>query len=284
MLLPAVPGEYWVRVAAVNNGQGPWITESIDVYLVFGLENHIIWDDDQLQWGIRWWEDINVDAYLLRIYDNTTPSNPILLYEEQTTELVFIWTLDDAVQNGTTYIRDLLVTVDVMNIDEDTQVLTAVGVPRELEITNAVPLPPDNYLSSGSGINFEFISEDSSGGDEVWVYRLFWENPEENDLIRVKVWVSDTQGFDPEVTDPVCDEIISGPGWYDMPTECYVEIAVPGGIHPDYYWRVAVFDIWGNEISTNVSDEQRLYALWILTTGSWNDHGSWEDENYWNDA
>lgn len=270
MEIQVAPGEWFVRVAAINNGQGPWIQESIVVGLVAGLTNNIPWLD--MEWGILWWLKTEVDAYQIKIYDNSG-SVPVLKRTVEQTGTDYLYTFDLAYADDN-ITREMLVEVDSMLEDETTGVLVADGAPRSLELFNTIPTAPINLV-------VEFLGENSSGGE--FDYKLTWENPYELDLIRVKVWLSAVQGFDPEVVEPLIDEIVSEPSSAGIPDEAFIGVPIPDYMHPDWYWRVAIFDVWGNELSTNLTAEHIIAPGWILEAGDWDDFKRWEDFNQWND-
>lgn len=270
--LPARVGEYWVRVAAVNNGQGPWISDSIMMGLIFGLDDYIPWE--YLEWGVTWWEGLNIARYLIKVYDNSDPLLPVLKRTVEQTELTYLYDYAMAVADGN-LVRDMLVTVDAMVFDEDEGEVLANGNPRSLALHNNIPLPP------GSDIGYEFDSVNTDF-DEL-TFRFFWNNPTEEDLITVKVWVSDTPGFDPNVVSPLFTYTAGSPGWAGLPEEAYIDIPFDGVTFPTHYWRVGLFDVWGNEISTNLTDEDEVELPWLLAGGEWNDLGWWDDTESWED-
>lgn len=89
--------------------------------------------------------------------------------------------------------------------------------------------------------------------------QVSWTLPEHNDLAYIKVWKSLTSGFDPEVLAP--DQVLSASdyGFENLPTSTEVLIASTVDGHPTYYFRIGVFDVWGDEIvigtGGNVTDE-----------------------------
>jgi len=271
------PGPVYVRVAALNEGQGPWIESSITLTLTLGLENHIPWEC--LQWGIRWWEDINIDAYLIRVYDNSNESGPILKRTTQQTELEFIYTYEMALEDGN-LVSEMLVTVDTMNLDEDTGDIVANELPRPIELSNAAPALPTED-SSGASPGVELFDVSSDGLTYTW--RLFWDNPDECDLHCFAIWLSLTESFDPVFETPYTEECVSNPGSSpDMPTETYVTTELDSDLtHPDYFWWVALRDAWSSMGAA--SGPHLLAPAWILEFNEWDDFGRWEDDNFWRD-
>lgn len=235
------PGDLYVRVAAVNEGQGPWTTASLTIHFILGLAEEIPWDD--LVWKVTWQEVVQATGYLVKVYDNSSPSNPVLQRTETVTDREYQYTYAMALDDGN-LVRDMLITVDPIFADEDGE------DPSELELHNDIPSAPTGMASS-------LYTEDS---DSVR-YTVSWNVPHENDLIRLKVWVSAVNGFDPSVVSPVIDEIVSEVGWENIPASAIVDIPLDSdATHPTYYWRVAVFDVWGQEISSNVSSQQMIPA------------------------
>jgi len=241
--LQVLLGPLWVRVAAINNGQGPWIEDQITVGILTGLDTNIPWD--ALEWEISWWEVLNAVGYLIKVYN----SMGALILERQVTQAAdvrsFNYDYTDATADAN-LVREMTVEVDAL-FEEETGTEPS-GFPVQLELTNTVPLPP---TSPASVI-------DSFDASEV-VYELSWAVPALDDLIRVKVWISDTSGFDPEVDVPVYDFTAGAPGFAGIPTDTLVPVELDSfGAHSARYWRVALFDVWGNEISTNITAEQDI--------------------------
>lgn len=269
--LQTSPGLIYVRVAAMNNGQGPWIQDSIAMGLIFGLTIFIPWDD--LEWGVKWLDDVNIDSYLVKVYDNTGPT-PVLKRTVIQEEVEFIYTYDMAVADSNTVDR-MLVTVDAMVSRLDSTELVAHGVPVGLELFHYPPLAP-----AESSLGYEFVSIDLVAGTVT--YRVFWVDPIEGDLVRVQVWSSDTSGFDPMVLAPVFDFYSSRPGSTYVPVEAEITVTLSAGnVHPDWYWRVAVGDVWSS--GSYLTDEETIIPPWILADATWADEGRWEDGEDWND-
>lgn len=251
MQLSVTPGLIYVRVAGVNVYQGPWIQSSILVSLVSGLAVSVPWE--ALEWTIVWWDDINIDAYEVKVYDNSG-SNPVLKRTEEVVGLTYTYNYGMALTDGNV-VRDMLVTVEALiQDDESSTLLTPIGGASELELHNDIPILPDITESDESAqsdadglVGFEFVGMSSDATSAT--LRIFWTNPQDDDLVRFKVWSELTEGFDPEVSIPVVDETSSAIGWQYVPEETYIEVPVDSaGNLPTVYIRVAVFDVWGEEI------------------------------------
>lgn len=239
-------GTLYVRVAAVNSGQGPWIESTISIKLLSELENHILWE--ALDWGVRWWEVLNAYGYEIKIYE-VADSELVLrkTVEQAIDNRTFEYSYTDALADGI-IVRRLVIEVDVLV--ESGETVVASGDPVDVEIINAIPPAPTSPQAVLDSI-------DSDG----FIYLLSWTNPTEDDLIRVKVWLSPTPGFDPDVVSPTVDEIASAIGYLNVANQALVEIPMDSfGGHDEYHWRVAVFDVWGNEIETNITSEQTIAA------------------------
>ncbi len=240
------PGELHVRVAAINRGQGPWETAQIVIGLLQSVEVHVPWDH-KTEWGIRWWEVLNVTLYQIKVYDNSGGS-PVL--KRTTTQEGRIFTYDiDMATADSNVVREMLVEVDIMIENVETEELEPSGSPVEQELTNSIATAPQN---PGSVL-------DSVETDEV-LYEVSWDAPTEDDLVRIKVWVSETNGFDPGVDIPVINDVFSA-GAGNAPLSKIVAVALDSaGEHPTMYWRAAFFDAWGNELTTNITAEQTIPA------------------------
>ncbi len=243
------PGSLYVRVAGVNYGQGAWATTSIAIGELAGLD--VIQDFDVLEWIIEWLQVLNALSYDVKVYDNSSPSNPVLKRTTNilmTADRTFTYDLADAVADGNEN-REMLVSVTPKFSDGD-------GTPTEQEFSNPVPEAPTNPVATLDGLD--------SNGD--FVYHFTWTVPAEDDLIGLKLWVSETEGFDPDVVAPEVNERNSGVGHASISVEAYITIAADSyGEHPPLYWRVGVFDIWGEENLTNLTAQQSIPATsgWV---------------------
>jgi len=240
------PGALYVRVAGVAFGQGPWAFAVASIGSLAGID--VIQDFDLLDWTVEWLEVLNSLSYDVKVYDNTTPSLPVL---KRTTNILMTadrtlsYDLDDAVADGNEN-RDMLVTVTPKFADAD-------GTPAEQELDNPIPGPPTSPAAA-------FDSFDSAGD---FLYEFTWTVPAEEDLIGLKLWLETSDGFDPDIETPVVDELNSGVGSAGISVSAFVLVTatVPGVSHPIMYWRVGVFDIWGEENSTNLTDQQTIAAV-----------------------
>lgn len=265
-------GLIYVRVAAINQGQGPWIQSSITVGRIFGLEVDVPWVD--LEWGVRWWNNVLVSKYQVRVYD-ISGSEPVLKRTTQQDGTTFLYTYEMAVADSNLS-REMRVEVDGMYIDDDTGDLVADGTPIGLDLLNPLPAPP-----AESSIGYEFVSFNPT--THVVTYHLFWVDPIEGDLIRVRVWLSDIDGFDYTALSPVYDYTSSSPGSAYVPVEIDVEVELDAdNVHPDWYWRIAVDDVWGSEGA--VTEQETIAPAWILEDAEWADEGRWRDGDTWNDS
>jgi len=254
MLLTVSPGLIYVRVAAVNVYQGPWEEESILVGLVIGLEISGPWL--ALDWTITWWDVLNVEGFRVKVYDNADPLLPVLKRTEDVALGILTYTYDygKALTDGNV-VRDMLVTVEALIDDPESSEPIADGAPASVELHNDIPVLPElveSDLDSDESdaivtAGYELVGVDSSDDTQTW--RVFWLNPHDDDLVRFKVWVEDDPDFDPEVAIPYIDETSSAIGWTNVPEEAFVFIDRDSdGNFPVKYVRVAVFDVWGEEI------------------------------------
>lgn len=245
-LFQVFPGSLWVRVAGINTGQGPWAEGTAVVGPLVSID--AAWGNLP-SWQASWWQVLQAVGYRVEIYDNTGTS-PALRHSEDLAvgDTVYSYTAEDGIADGNV-VREMLVKVDPLYFDTETGEITPSGSPVEEEISNAIPTAPTNLA-------YEISSEES---DQV-VYRLSWDVPEEDDLIQVKVWVSEVDGFDPSTTAPVVDEAASAPGHENIPTEVLFSVLLGGGGHATRYWRVALFDQWGQELTTNLTAQQTIPA------------------------
>lgn len=250
-----LPGLIHVRVAAVNNGQGPWIEEEIQMGLIAGLGIYNTWIDD-LDWGIRWWPKVNADSWVIRVYDNTDPDFPVLKRTTTNTKDDLQFDYDYLLATtDSNLVREMLVKVDIVSLNDDTGDLEESGFPGELLLSNPIPAPAIH-------LGYEFIGEES--GVDGFVYRLFWDNPPEVDLKKVKVYIAyeEMSVFDETMAQLVHQQTASSPGYLNVDQEAYVVIPMNSlGGHDAFFWWVVVFDIWGNEITSNVSETASVAEL-----------------------
>lgn len=236
-----------VRVAAVGSaGQGPWISGTIEVGLVAELVNHIPWI--ALDWGIRWRTRTDVRGWVVRVYDNSDPGSPVLkrTIQRAPAQGDYEYDYDMAIVDDNV-VRDHLIEVDALVLSPLTNTITPLGFERSLELHNDVPTPPVH-------LEHEVLFDES--GAIGYVYHLTWVTPAEADLITVKVWMTESFVFDTENPPTPNYEFTAGtPGYENLPEEAYLDVIPAGdGSVPQKIWRVALFDVWGNEISTNITD------------------------------
>jgi len=272
MVIDVLPGEITVRVAAVAAGQGPWIENTIVVSPIMGMNIYDPWE--ALTWTVFWWDDTDIDKFVVSVYNIADPDNPILARTESPQDIPqYTYNYAKALVDGNLS-RFHRLSVDAMVTDEETGDLVAYNLPATIDLENSIPEPPLHP-------NYE-LDEIGSGFD-VFDYRFFWDNPAEGDTITAKLWVSLTPGFDPALVDPVRHSTAGTPGYTNVAEELFWGYELVDNIHPNLYWRVGLFDVWGNEISTNVSDEQTIAPVWLLAGGDWTDEGRWRDDEFWED-
>jgi hypothetical protein len=239
------PGTLYVRVSALNNGQGPWIQDTFAVGIMGALDLYDAWDND-LEFAVRWWQVLNAISWEAKVYDDSGIS-PVLIRTEEialdTRSYQYDYT--KAIADGHV-VRSYKVTIDAI-FEEG-----ASGAPSEVIVTNAIPAAPVI-----TGATFNYVDPVTHSRH----YILAWLLPADADLHHIKVWLSPVHGFDPSVTSPYFEEEGSGIGYIHLPTSIDVGIAIDStGGHPDYYVRVAIFDVWGNELTTNLSGESLIPA------------------------
>lgn len=249
LLVAVVPGIIYVRVAGINVGQGPYATASIAIGPLAGVTFSTPWD--ALDWAITWINVLGENGWQVRVYDHTTS-----LVLKRTTNLTdsdpraFTYTYANAISDGNVH-RHIQLQVDVKFDASDGSGPALSGTPVVVEMINPIPAAPTLIFVTLLGI-------ESDGAH----YQINWVNPADADLIELKLWVSDTSGFDPSISVPDLDFTAGSPGSGVLPGDH--EVAIPidsNGDHPDYFFRIAIFDVWGSELSTNVTDEQTIPAI-----------------------
>lgn len=240
--LQVLPGDFYVRVAAVNNGQGPWITNSTTIGQLQTIDTTTPWD--ALEWAITWNEVFNAVSYEVKVYDNSE-STPTLKRTETVTDRAYAYDYAMA-QADSNVVREMLVTVDPMFIDDETGVATASGSPASLELSNALPAAPADPIT----VNLVLTDPDAL------YYQIDWPHPEHNEeLFGLDIWLYDTDGFDYTVLPPN-----TGGEILDPASQYTVSIPLDSaGSHPTYYFRIAYRDVWSSERGT-ITAQQTIPA------------------------
>jgi len=240
--LQVFPGDFYVRVAAVNTGPGPWIQEQTVVGQLASLNESTPWEG--LEWAVSWFASQYAVGYQIKVYDNSE-SAPILKRTLTQTALSYIYDYTAAVADSNV-VREMLVTVDPLFEDDDTSEVLPSGSPVSLELHNTIP-------ELSEPVTVAFVSAD----DDYAYYHFSWTPPAENeDVNRVKIWLSLTPGIDPNVDVPFTTIATMDPA-------AELNLGIPldsGDTHPAYYYRISLQDVWGDELSTNVSAEHTVPA------------------------
>lgn len=251
LLLAVQNGTFYVRVAGINVGQGPYATNDLDIGSLAGLNLTVPWDD--VTWSINWLNVLNEVGWQVRVYDNTVPATPVLkntTNPASTDPRTFTYDYPQAVTDGNLH-RNMLVEVDVKFEADDGSGPALSGTPASLALTNSIPLPPTG-LTTGTP-TLDSISAH---------YVISWTVPPAADLIRVKLWLSIDPNFDATVESPVYDFTAGSPGTSGIPVTTNIAIDLDSASgHVEYYYKVALFDVWGNEITTNLSVRASIAAI-----------------------
>lgn len=240
------PGDLWVRVAAINNGQGPWIQDTFSVGIISGFEIFDPWNND-LSFGVRWWDVLNASGFQVNVYHNEL-GFPTPIREQTFSSSIreFAYTYAMAQTDG--YVgRFYKITVDPIFDGVPT------GTPAEAEFEDDPPTAP-----TVNSVVFNFTDPGVARH-----YIVDFDVPHHDDLIRLRVWLEPVSGFDPAVTTPYIDEYMSAIGWTFFPPDFGIAIELDSAnSHPAYYLRVAVNDVWGEtELTTNISGQTTIPAF-----------------------
>lgn len=241
------PGDFWVRVAAVNSGRGPWISDHRVLSNILGIDLLQDWAEET-SFKVGWLAVLNAQ-YQVQVFD-MTESDPVLRRTTIQTDTTFTYDIDDATEDHNIGHRHQRAEVDTVFGG------VATGAPISVDLYNFMPPPVTNVVVTRIGV-------ESSGASMA--YHVTWDLPHQDDLIRVAVWLSPVNGFDAFSTDPYAEYVASHAGWTHMPGEAFVGIPLESpGDHPTYYMRIGLFDVWGNEIETgsggNVTDQITIPA------------------------
>jgi len=233
----AVGGVY-IRVSGVNVGQGPWAVWTgyvgvpfIPVGSITGLALVAPFTDDEF--SVEW--DIATEAlsYVVRIY---VDGGATLVRSAITVDPLFTYTNAQAVADGIVD-RNIRVSVAGRN-------LAAIeGTPSTLDVSNPIP-------AALSGIAWELLT----AGPTSRTYRATWTPSTEPDLAGYRLYGSATNGFTPGPANLLYD---------GTDAQFDVALLLTAGVHPDYYFRVAAYDVWGAE-AFNFAAQQTLSFSTLL--------------------
>lgn len=221
----------WLRVAGVNQGQGPWVEWSGSV----GSANEIPTDVKNLklvnpfvgkQFTVTWDQILNANYYEIKITDLNTN---YVLRTINNTSLSYVYTSDDAHSDGGVS-RDFEISVTaVNNIGRSLNAAT-------LDVSNPVPPKVTGVVATKKEVNSQYAT-----------YDLDWTKSTDPDTVGYKIWQSVHPTFTPDPERPT----------WTVPIN-YMEIQVPmfpGGdpnnptFHSnDTYYKLGAYDPWTNEL------------------------------------
>jgi hypothetical protein len=242
------PGTLYARVAARGNALGPWIQDLITISLI-NVEINDPWSND-LSFGVQWWQVLNATGYEVKVYHNEI-GFPLPLRTETlaSTERSYAYTYAKAVVDGV-QVRKYKITVDPI-YEEGVS-----GSPAEIEFNDSIPPAP-----TWSGYVFNFTDP---GVARHYIGTFFVAH--HDDLHRVKIWLelATNTGFNPATTTPyIDDDKAPNIGWsfWGSSTDFDFVIPLTAGAHPAYIIRIALFDVWGTELTTNITSELPIAAF-----------------------
>jgi hypothetical protein len=233
-ILDVVPSFLYIRVAGLNLAAGPWATWSGTVgdstvipSNVTGLELQSAFNGTFVK--LQWASVPTAQGYKVRVYQD---AGATLIRTATVYDLTYTYSIEDALTDGTPK-RALRFTVTGFNnIGES-------AVPVAIDAVNPAP------AAIASGLATSFVSDDGTDAS----YNLAWGISSDVDVNRYRVWGSATNGFTPGPGNLLFEGNASAVG---------IAIALSGGAHPAYYWRVAALDVWGDEF--NASAQQTIAA------------------------
>lgn len=237
-VLPVHNGTLYLRVAAINEGQGPWKTWTGTVGVAINKPNNVT--------GLALVSPFIGTAVYLKWNAVPTAVNYIV-YVYRTSDEALLGTYSTTIPTFT-YGQDL--SQDDFGIDGHARELTfevvaenAAGesvAPTSLAVSNPVP-------SSVDGINFEILQETA----DFWEIKIFWDDygytAPGSDRRAVRVYASETTGFTPGPSNLIHNSL----GTFVI----FTVSKVTSPTH--YYFRVVAIDFWGFE-ETNISTEQDI--------------------------
>lgn len=231
-------GVFWVRVAAVNTGIGPWVewtgdlgtptfppADVVNLRLLGGFTGTSIdatWDVVTLA------ESYNASLY--SVPDPIGEPEGVLVGTENVTGTAYSIT-NEQIASLVTVTRDYRITVEAVNSLDVSESLTL------LDIENSPPAALTTLISSVENETDTYID-----------FKLSWGVSLENDISFYRVWSSPVEGFTPSPSD-VLVEVASN--------STTLRIAKNASrTYHNMYWSVAAVDVWGDD--TNPATNQTI--------------------------
>lgn len=231
--LSVLYGYLYLRVAAINVGQGPWATwegtvgvTTVSPTTIVGLALTEAFTGTSV--SVNWNAMLAAAQYKVRVYQDagatlkrtiTTPANAAT------------YTIANAISDGTPKrsMRIGVVGVNGVGVESPTEAV--------LDVYNA---PPDALTGLASPRQTNTSTEAT--------YLVQYTPSAATDLAGYRIWGSATSGFTPGAGNLLYD---------GLGTLFLISIPKSGGTHAPYYWRAAAYDVWGTDVF-NTSAQQTI--------------------------
>ena len=238
-------GQYYARVAGVSTGRGAWATwsgtlgtatlnpDNVPAFRLLnqftGLACETTWSTPNLA------EGYNMKVYIL-------PADTLVFDDDLPLQNTYSFTAED-VATVTPPLRDYrleIVATNSIGTSETAQTLT---------VNNPAPAVP-------TGITSVIVTEDATSV----AVQMTWSVSTAADFSKYRVHASDTSGFTPDGTNLVYE------GTANQSTFVIQKV---NGLIPEYFWRVAALDTWGEDAnySAEQTTEQFINVLQVNPTG-----------------
>ncbi len=224
-------GELYLRVAGVGAvGIGPFDTWNGQVGVPTGVPANVTNLRVEPPFTgssatVRWDTVGTASSYILRIF---TGGVERASHELNTTS--YIYSIDEAIAHGNVN-REVTFTVTGKNTLGESE------TPASVTSTNPVPPQLAGFTSSVFNETDEYID-----------IQVAWGRSTESDISFYRVWADDEQGFTPAPANVVFEGLINS-GVVRITKDA-------NGKYPNFYWRAAAIDMWGDE--SNIGPEQTV--------------------------
>lgn len=240
--LPVTVGALYVRVSAINLGQGAWAVWHGQVGVpvnppvnVTGLVIQQAFTGSFVK--VQWNGVSDADSYMVRVCQD---AGATLMRTVEVTGLSYTYSFENAMEDGSVsrYLQFQIVAKNAAG-ESDT--------PAVLDVFNPVP-------SVLGGIQSVVKSDTATEA----VFTLSWAASSDVDVKGYRVWGSETSGFTADAATLLHDVAGTSVDIVLAKVDHDTNAGTPDQT-PTYYWRVAAYDLWGDEV--NLSPEQTIVGV-----------------------
>ena len=249
-VLSVTSGFLYIRVAALNVGQGPFVTWSGQVGIAISSPSNITGlaltgAFVGTSVSVTWDSEATAVSYLIHVYQN---GGGTLMRTRVVLTPGFTYAIADAIIDGAILPPNRTLRIGVSAVN-------ALGLTSPVEAVLDVANPQPAALT---GMGSTMITDvPHSGGYDV--FTLSYDASTDTDLANYMIWASSTSGFTPGAG----NLIYYGP-LTSFNFTIYKDVS---GLYAAQYWRVAAYDVWsltpppsGTPDTMNISAEQLIAA------------------------